>query len=110
MTLSAGEMTADGSIRVDITVRNDSDVSGKETVMLYLRDLVASNARPIQQLIDFQKVDFGPGERKVISFTVTEPMLRFWNNENKLVSEPGAFQISTGYADHLLYTREIVLK
>ena len=58
LALSADEMTADGSIRVDITVHNDSDLSGKETVMLYMRDLVGSNARPVQQLIDFKKVEF----------------------------------------------------
>lgn len=103
-------MTADGSIRVDITVHNDSDLSGKETVMLYMRDLVGSNARPVQQLIDFQKVEFAAHERKVISFTVTEEMLRFWNNEHKFVSEPGAFELSTSYADHLLHTKRFTLK
>ena len=110
LALSADEMTADGSIRVDITVHNDSDLSGKETVMLYMRDLVGSNARPVQQLIDFQKVEFAAHERKVISFTVTEEMLRFWNNEHKFVSEPGAFELSTGYADHLLHTKRFTLK
>jgi beta-glucosidase len=110
LTLSADEMTADGCIRVDITVHNDSDLSGKETVMLYMRDLVGSNARPVQQLIDFQKVEFAAHERKVISFTVTEEMLRFWNNEHKFVSEPGAFELSTGYADHLLHTKRFTLK
>lgn len=110
MKLSADEMAADGQIRVDITVHNDSDRTGKETVMLYMRDLVASNARPVQQLIDFKKVEFAAQERKVISFTVTEEMLRFWNNEHKLVSEPGAFELSTGYADHLLHTKRFTLK
>lgn len=39
-----------------------------------------------------------------------QPMLRFWNNEHKYVSEPGVFQISTGYADHLIYTKELTLE
>ena len=75
-----------------------------------LRDPVASNARPIQQLVDFQKVEFAPYERKIVTFALREKQLRFWNNENQLVSEPGLFQISTGWADHLLHTKQFRLK
>lgn len=109
MKLDKTEMTADDEISVEISVYNDSDIEGKETVQLYMRDLVASTARPIQQLIAFQKILLAPKERKTVKFTVTEPMLRFWNNENKFVSESGVFTLSTGYADNLLYTREFKL-
>jgi len=85
-------------------------MDGKETVMIYMRDLYASNARPVQQLIAFEKVAIAAGETKVVEFVIEEKMLRFWNNEHVLVSEPGIFQILTGYADHLLYTRELVLE
>ena len=78
--------------------------------MLYMRDLVGSNARPVQQLVDFQKVEFAAHERKTVSFTVTEQMLRFWNNENQFVSEPGVFELSTGWADHLLHTKQFTLE
>lgn len=77
--------------------------------MLYLRDLVGSNSRPVQQLIDFQKVTFAAHERKTLTFSVTEEMLRFWNNENKFVSESGMFELSTGYADHLQHTKRFEL-
>ncbi len=107
--LSAESMTADEKLQVEVTVYNDSDIPGKETVMLYMRDLVGSNARPVQQLIDFKKVEFTGYERKTITFTVTQENLRFWNNENKLVSEPGMFELSTGYADHLQHTKRFEL-
>ena len=110
MTLDRNEMFADESIQVTVTIQNDSDIEGKETVQLYMRDLVASNTRPIQQLIAFKKVQFKPHQNKKITFTVTEPMLRFWNNEHKFVSEPGKFALSTGYADQLLFTQEFILK
>ena len=110
LELSQNEMTDDGFIEVSVSVYNDSEIRGKETVMLYMRDVVASTARPIQQLIDFKKVEFDANERKVIKFTITEPMLRFWNNENKHTSEPGEFKISTGYADHLIHTKSFWLK
>lgn len=110
LTVSKDSMAADEQLQVQITVYNDSDVPGKETVMLYLRDLVASNARPVQQMIDFEKVAFAAHERKTITFTVTEQMLRFWNNENQFVSEPGEFTLSTGWADHLLHTKHFRLE
>ena len=110
MNLSQTEMTDDGEITVSITVYNDSDRAGKETVQLYMRDMVASNARPIQQLIAFEKVNFKPYERKTIKFTVKEPMLRFWNNENKFVSEKGLFKLSVGYADNMIFTKDFYLK
>ena len=109
LRLSAQRMTADEKLQVEITVYNDSDIPGKETVMLYMRDLVGSNSRPVQQLMDFQKVAFAAHERKTLTFTVTEEMLRFWNNEHKFVSEPGTFELSTGYADHLLHTKSFEL-
>ncbi len=109
LTLSKTEMTKDEEIEVSITIHNNSDVAGKETVMLYMQDVVASNARPVQQLIAFEKVNLDANERRTIRFTITEPMLRFWNNENEFVSEPGEFKISTGYADHLILTKSFQL-
>ena len=110
LALSAESMRADTNLQATVTLYNDSDVPGKETVMLYLRDLVASNARPVQQLLDFQKVELAARERKTVTFTITEEMLRFWNHENQFVSEPGVFELSTGWADHLQHTKRFQLK
>lgn len=110
MELSSEKITTNTPVTAKITVRNNSNVDGKETVMLYMRDMYASNARPIQQLLAFEKVEIAAGETKVVEFTIDETMLRFWNNEHKFVSEPGLFKISTGYADHLIYTTDLVLE
>lgn len=88
------ELTQDGKVHL----RVDYKVSG-----------IGSNSRPVQQLIDFQKVAFAVYERITLTFTVTEEMLRFWNNENILASEPGTFELSTGYADHLQHTKRFEL-
>lgn len=110
LSLDRAELVPGGTIQATVTIHNDSSVAGKETVQLYMRDLVASVVRPVQQLIAYEKVSLGPGERRQVTFTVTEPMLRFWNAENQHVSEPGEFTLSTGYADHLLHTRRFILK
>ena len=96
-------------LAVTVRVRNTGSRAGKETVQLYLRDLAASVVRPVQKLIDYRKETFAPGECKEIRFTVTEEQLRFIGFDCREISEPGTFELSTGYADHLLLTRRFEL-
>ena len=110
MSLDNVTLTSDSEIKVSITVYNDSDVAGSEVVQLYMKDIVASVVRPIQQLIEYKKISLAPHERKTVEFTVKEPMLRFWNFENEFISEPGEFRLSTGYADHLILSKTFTLK
>ena len=110
LELDTNELKADSEITVKITVLNDSDRAGKETVQLYMHDLFASTVRPIQSLIGFEKVEIGAGERKTVTFKVTEPMLRFYDAECNLVSEAGEFTLSTGCADNLILTKSFTLK
>lgn len=102
MTLSSHELTENGRIWVNISLRNESDKVGKEVVQLYMRDMVGSVVRPVQQLIAFRKVELAPGEEKTVTFEVTEPMLRFWNIQNCHISEKGNFTLMVGHADHFL--------
>ena len=110
LTLDRTTMTKDVPLRVTVTVRNTGDRAGKETVQLYIRDLVASVVRPVQQLIDYRKVELKPGERTEVTFTVTEKQLRFRDFDGREISEPGEFEISCGFADHLLLTKTFELK
>ncbi len=110
MTLDKTEMTDSDTITVTVTVRNAGDRAGKETVQLYLHDLVSSTVRPVQELIGFEKIELAAGESKDVTFAVTEPMLRLWNAENKFVSEAGEFTLSVGYADHMVFTEKFRLK
>lgn len=102
LTLSGDKLTADGSLTASVTVRNDGNMAGKEVVQLYFRDRVASVVRPVQQLLDYKKISLEPGQEQTVTFTVTEPMLRFWNGENRLVSEKGGFDLMVGSADNFL--------
>lgn len=109
LELSDDVLYNNSNIEVSVTVKNCSDTVGKETVMLYMRDLFASNSRPVQQLIAFEKAEFAADETKTFKFNITAPMLGFWNNENKFVAEDGVFQISTGCADQLILTKSFTL-
>ena len=110
LELDTDTMTNDSEINVKITVRNDSERAGKEVVQLYMHDLFASTVRPIQSLIGFKKVEIGAGESVTVNFKVTEPQLRFYVADCNFISEPGKFELSTGYADHLILTKTFELK
>ena len=110
MNLSRKKMKPDGKITVTVKVTNTGKREGKEVVQLYLHDLVASAVQPVQKLIAFKKISLKPGETKSVRFEITEPMLRFWNFENKFVSKPGEFEVMTGYADHMSHTEKFVLE
>ena len=110
LTLDKQSMTKNDVLTVTVTVRNTGGRAGKEVVQLYLRDPVASVVRPVQQLIDYQKIFLKPGEAKEVTFPVTEKQLRFWNFECEEVSEPGDFELSAGFADHLLLTTRFRLE
>ncbi len=102
MALSADKMTENDTIKVSVKVKNTGERDGKETVQLYIHDLVGSTVRPVQQLVAFEKISLAAGEEKTVEFTVDEPMLRIWDKDNKFVSEKGRFDVMIGYADHFV--------
>ena len=109
LEIDTDKLTKDSEINVTVTVRNDSAVPGKEVVQLYFRDLFASTVRPIQSLIGFEKVEIAAGETATVTFKVTEPQLRFYDASCNFISEPGKFELSCGYADHLKLTKTFEL-
>ena len=96
LTLSATELKADGLITASITVRNSGEVAGDEVVQLYIRDKVGSVSRPVKQLKGFEKIHLKAGESRVVSFTIDEPMLRFWRADMTYGSEAGEFVVMVG--------------
>ncbi len=109
LELDSTQLTENGRINVKITLSNTGKREGKEVVQLYMRDLCASTVRPVASLIGFEKVTLAAGETRVVEFTVTEPMLRFYDFDCNFISEAGEFTLSTGYADNLILTRQFNL-
>ncbi len=96
LKLSTDRMKKDSCITVTVTIENTGDVSGCDVVQLYTRDFVGSVARPILELKDFCRVVTEPGEKKQISFVITEEMLRFYTKNMTFASEPGRFGVYVG--------------
>lgn len=94
--LSTANPKGNQSVTASVTVTNTGKAEGKEVVQFYLRDLVGSVTRPVQELKGFQKIALKPGESKTISFTITPETLKFYNYDLKYVWEPGEFEIMIG--------------
>lgn len=96
LKLSAPTLDAKGTISVSCTLTNTGKFTGEEVVQLYLKDPFASVVRPVKELKGFQKVKLNPGEQKVITFTIDNELLSFYNDQLQWVSEPGTFEVMLG--------------
>jgi len=79
-----------------VEVKNTSATIGKEVVQMYIRDVVGSVTRPVEELKGFQKIELAAGEMKKVSFEITPELLKFYNTDLKYDWEPGEFQIMVG--------------
>ena len=95
-TLEKREWGLDEEVVVKTTVRNTGSCAGKETVQLYLRDLVGSVTRPVKELRGFRQVFLQPGEETEVSFTLGKDELGFYNADLEYVVEPGTFCVMCG--------------
>ena len=84
------------SVRVSVTVTNTGKRAGKEAVLLYVRDVVASVTPPVRRLRRFEKVTLEPGASRTVSFSLAARELSFVGPDHRLVLEPGAFEAIVG--------------
>ncbi|MDP4205342.1 MAG: glycoside hydrolase family 3 C-terminal domain-containing protein, partial [Bacteroidota bacterium] len=81
---------------VHFKVKNTGDRTGDEVVQLYIRDVLASVARPLTELKGFKRISLKSGEEKEVSFDITPEMLSMLDVNLKKVVEPGDFRIMIG--------------
>lgn len=91
-------------------MQNTGEMDGAEAVQLYIHDLYASTARPIQQLAAFKKVYIPAGQSREVEFKITEPMLRFYDAKCEHVFKAGEFDVFVGHADNPYITDRVTLK
>ena len=93
---SAQEFGADTDLVFTVDVTNTGKVAGKEVVMLYSRDMVASMVPENRRLRAFDKVEIQPGETVTVTLKIKGSDLAFVNNEGEWTLEPGDFRMQAG--------------
>ncbi len=90
------EFGPDDTITISVDVANTGNVAGKETVLLYSSDLVASQVPDNRRLREFEKIDLEPGQTKTVTFTIPASDLAFVDYNGKWVLEAGDFKLIVG--------------
>ncbi|MGL4852993.1 MAG: glycoside hydrolase family 3 N-terminal domain-containing protein [Phocaeicola sp.] len=93
---SKSEFTPKDELTFTVDVTNTGKVTGKESVLLYSRDLVASLSPDNIRLRNFEKVELKPGETKTVTMTLKASDLAFVGYDGKWILEKGAFLIKCG--------------
>ncbi|MCG7754769.1 beta-glucosidase BglX [Flavihumibacter cheonanensis] len=96
VALSKSSLKGAEKLIARVTVTNSGKFAGEEVVQLYIRDIVASNTRPLKELKGFKKILLQPGESKEISFEITNDLLKFYDHNLRYDWEPGEFTVFIG--------------
>lgn len=83
----------DDVIRVSVEVKNTGKVAGKESVLLFSSDLMASMVPDGRRLRAFDKVALQPGESKTVTFDLKANDLAFVGWDGKWILEEGDFKL-----------------
>ena len=96
LKLNAKKVIVGEPVKVSIDVTNSGDREGDEIVQLYIRDMVSTVTRPVQELKDFSRIHLAKGETKTVEFTITADKLQYYGPGMKRIVEPGEFEIQVG--------------
>jgi len=90
-SIGAGERT-----NVRFTLKNTGPQEGDEVVQLYIRDLLASVARPVTELKGFRRIHLRPGESADVVFEMSREALSMLDGSLREVVEAGEFRVMIG--------------
>lgn len=96
MKVDKTNFTADDILTVTVDVKNTGNRVGKEPVLLYSSDLIASLVPDNKRLREFTKVELQPGEMKTVTFSMPAKSLAFVGADGKWILEEGDFILKTG--------------
>ena len=96
LKVDKASFTADDILTVTVDVKNTGSRAGKEAVLLYSSDLVASIVPDNKRLRDFTKISLEPGETKTVTFQLPAKALAFVGADGKWILEEGDFLLKVG--------------
>lgn len=95
--LSSEVLKANEKLTVSVEVTNTGKVAGKESVLLFSSDLVATLISPdAKRLRGFDKIELQPGETKTVTFQLSPQDLSFAQADGKIITEAGEFSLQIG--------------
>ena len=108
LQLSSETLPKNGNLTASVTVTNNGNHDGYETVQLYLRDIYAEVARPVKELKGFDRIFLKKGESREVKFVLTEDDLKFYNSGLQYIYEPGEFDVMIGTNSRDVQTKRFI--
>jgi beta-glucosidase len=96
LRLDKQTISGNDEVSVSVTVTNTGRRAGKEAVLVYVSDLVASISPPNRRLRRFAKVNLEPNQSRTLTFKIRRDDLSFIGADNKPTVEPGEFEVKIG--------------
>lgn len=93
-SISPVQFNADDMLTFEVTVKNTGSVKGKEAVLLFSSDIIASKVPDVKRLRQFTKVELNPGESKIVRLEIPAHELAFVGHDGKWRLEKGQFRIA----------------
>ncbi|MCD8032386.1 MAG: glycoside hydrolase family 3 C-terminal domain-containing protein [Bacteroides sp.] len=103
---SKSEFTAEDTLEFTVDVTNTGSRAGKESVLLFTSDLIASLTPDIRRLRGFEKIELQPGETKSVTIRLKGSDLAFVGYDGKWILEAGEFRVQTGDQTLLIHCTE----
>jgi beta-glucosidase len=95
LQVAPGELSG-GEVKVSFRLRNTGTRAGEEVPQLYVRDPVATVARPVLALKGFTRVRLAPGEARTVTLVLDAWELRLLDESGRWTVEPGEYQLLVG--------------
>ncbi len=96
MKVDKTQFTSEDIISVSVDIKNIGGRKGKEAVLLYSSDLVATIVPDNKRLRDFTKIELNPGEKKTVTFKLAAKNMAFVGADNRWTLEEGEFYLKIG--------------
>src|SRR5690554_7953550 len=96
MSVDKSDFTSDDIVKVSVDVTNSGEVEGKESVLLFSSDMVASLSPDVRRLRGFDKVSLKPGKTQTVTIDIKGEDLAFVNEMGKWTLEEGEFMLQLG--------------
>jgi beta-glucosidase len=96
LSIEPATISPSGTALVRLAVTNSGTVAGDEVVQLYVRDVLATVARPVMELRGFTRIHLAPGEKREVVLPLGSEALRMLNEDMDWVVEPGRFRVMVG--------------
>ncbi|QHT57623.1 beta-glucosidase [Cellulomonas sp. H30R-01] len=96
LRIATPEVGADDTVRATVTVANTGARPTRETVQVYVRDVVTSVTWADKELKAYRQVDLAPGESVVVDLTLPVADCTIVDRRERRVVEPGAFDLLVG--------------